>query len=277
MSTEDDLPPDDEGAPSEETPPESDPGTAEAPASDPPDAAQPDDPPPDADVPPDPSPPADDAVAIALAAAADRPSAILDFTRPERAVPAIDLIALALSRLPHQYRGGDAGETNTEKALRALLDPAIDLATAMLAVLNGFDVNTAVGAQLDVLGNRVGRPRNGVADNEIYRRYVRAQIVANRSDGVIDDILAVAVLVIGDVRATPVFINVGDAAFILRIEGLTVPDEVAAVLIALVRKATSAGRRALVGYTPGAPETQGRWSQSLWGTGRWSSIRDKEF
>jgi len=277
------VPPDEEGAPSEETPPEG--GTDEEPAGNPPDEIPPEDAPPaeeippeadpPSDAPPDASPPAVDAAALALAAAADRPGAIPDFARTERSIPTIDLIELAVSRLPHQYRGGDV-ETKTELGLRALLEPAADLATAMIAVLMGFDVDTAVGVQLDVLGDRVGRQRNGIADNEIYRRYVRAQIATNKSDGVIDDIIAVAALVLGDNQATPVLVNVGDAAFILRIEGAAVPDDVAAVLIKLVRKATSGGRRAIVGYTPGSPVTQGRWSQSRWGTGRWSSIRDKE-
>lgn len=182
------------------------------------------------------------------------PDAISVIT-PQGAYPTIDYIERALSRLPHQYRGPDkAHETNTQKVIRVLLCPVPDLATAMIAVLTQRNVDNAVGAQLDAIGKRVGRLRQGVTDDDIYRRYIRAQITANRSDGIIKDILDVAGLVIDDDDATFTMHNYGTAAYLLIVGGIAVPLDIASVLVALVTKATSGGVRPLVewsGYAPG--------------------------
>lgn len=142
----------------------------------------------------------------------------------------IDLIARALSRLPSMYRSTGDVETNTEKALRALLAPAPALQTAALAVLASLDVDTAVGFMLERIGKRVGRPRNGVLDDEVYRRYIRAQISANKSDGLIEDILTVARLVVFDEDAALRLVNLGGASYILYVEGIALPTDVAATL-----------------------------------------------
>src|SRR5262245_2616348 len=68
---------------------------------------------------------------------------------------------------------GRMGDSNTQKALRALLAPAASLEHALQQLLTERNVNTAIGAQLDLIGKIVGRPRAGVADDEIYRRYIR--------------------------------------------------------------------------------------------------------
>src|SRR6185295_16570081 len=89
------------------------------------------------------------------------------------------------------------GETNTQKLLRVWLTPAADLEQALLSVLAGLNVETATGFMLTILGKWVGRERNGVTDDGIFRRYVKAQISANKSDGTGEDVLTVARLVLG--------------------------------------------------------------------------------
>lgn len=191
-------------------------------------------------------------------------------------LPEFDYVAHAIARLPHMYRSSDPSKpTNTEKSLRARLAPANDLGAAMRAVLTQQNIDTAIGAQLDVIGALVGRPRNGVTDDEIYRRYCRAQIATNKSNGVINDRIKVARAVIGTggtVRVSPV----GAAATIMRIDGIAVSDDVAAVLVDLVLQATSDGVLAVVVW-PMDPSTVGRWGSGIWGASTWGRSRDKEF
>ena len=191
--------------------------------------------------------------------------------------PVVDYVAHALSRLPHMYRSSDPSKpTNVEKDLAARLGPANTLGAAMRAVLTQRNIDTAVGAQLDVLGAWVGRPRNGVTDDEIYRRYIRAQILTNKSDGVIGDILGVARAVLGD-GGTIVNSNTGCAAYVLRVEGLAVADDVAAVLVELVLQATSDGVRAVIEWSSADPTTTLYWdTQGVWDTAVWFNATDKE-
>lgn len=57
-----------------------------------------------------------------------------------------------------------------------------DLEDALQGLATIADIDGSVGAQLDVLGRIVGQPRVGL-DDDTYRVYIRARIVARRSDG----------------------------------------------------------------------------------------------
>lgn len=146
------------------------------------------------------------------------------------------------------------GDSNTQKAIRALLSPAPDLVIAMHQVLTLRSVDNALGAQLDVLGRIVGRPRNGITDDEVYRRLVRAQISANKSDGTNADILTIARLVVADPDATFVLRNEGAAGFVLAVGGIALDEDIAAVLLELLLRATSGGVRLLLEYATSPPE-----------------------
>lgn len=59
------------------------------------------------------------------------------------------------------------------------------------AIQNGFDFDTAVGTQLDILGNIIGAPRSGLSDSD-YRILLKFKIVWNNMDGkmkTMDDIV----------------------------------------------------------------------------------------
>lgn len=201
---------------------------------------------------------------------------------PEVAAPAvaasalaIDHIAIANDRLPHQYHAALPAESNTQKALRIVLGPTVELQQAMLDVLRMRVLDTAEGVWLNVLGELVGRPRAGVTDDAIYRRYIRAQIAANKSSGTIDEILTIADLVINDEAATLELDNTGIAAYILYVGGVVLPDDVAAVLIDLMLRATGAGIRPILAYSTAAPSTVGHWTtQGVWGTAVWAHSLD---
>lgn len=188
------------------------------------------------------------------------------------AVQPIDLVTLALSRLPQQYRGSGT-DSRPQTALRIVLAPLVNLQTVMLDVIAQRSVDNAVGAQLTALGKLVGRTGRH-PDDEIERRYTAAQISVNKSDGLIEDILTVARLVIGSSGGV-VLDNTGAAAYVLRVEGATVSTDVADVLAQLVGKATSGGVRAIIGYTTGPVASQMRWGTGTWGQ-NWSRARNTE-
>lgn len=168
------------------------------------------------------------------------------------------------------------GDSNTQKMLRVLLSPAAELEACMMAVLTQRSIDTAVGAQLTVLGKIVGRDSRD-PDDEIERRLVRAQISVNKSDGLVTDKITIARLVIGDPAAHIVINNLGNGATILRVENVALTTEVAAVLIRLLLRAVSDGVRQLVGFTTVDPTTVLRWStQGVWGTAVWGAIRERE-
>jgi hypothetical protein len=194
----------------------------------------------------------------------------------ESTLPPFDYVAHALSRLPHMYRSGDPSKpTNTEKDIAARLGPANTLGAAMRAVLTQRSIDTAVGEQLSVIGRLVGR-KERVANDETERRYCRAQILANKSDGVREDLLTVARAIVPDattIRAT----NLGNGAAIYEIQGITVTDDVASVLVDLLGRATSDGVRTIVEYTTGPIANQARWGTGTWSTSQnWSRARNTE-
>lgn len=166
-------------------------------------------------------------------------------------------------------------ETNTQKVLRALLAPAPTLETACRQVLGALDIDTALGFMLELIGKRVGRPRNGVLDDEVYRRYIRGQISANKSDGINRDIIKVARAVVPE-AVTILIQPVGAAASILRVEGIAMLSSAVLPLTDLVLRATSAGVRRIIGYSLDPPEDVLRWGtpDRVWGTAKWSHVTD---
>lgn len=98
-----------------------------------------------------------------------------------------------------------------ERAFRALLTQDLDkpriaaLARAMGAgaqeledttfdLIIGRALSAAVGAQLDQWGSVVGEARVGL-DDEDYRRFIRARVLANICRGTVDEIIAIWSLV----------------------------------------------------------------------------------
>ena len=133
-------------------------------------------------------------------------------------------------------------ETNVEKLIRALVAPFQPLEDTLQQLLTERTVETAVGVQLDALGSLVGVGRGGL-DDDTYRRYIRAQITINKSDGLIEEMLTVADLLVFDDDAAYHLERGGVASFMLTVEGIVLDWDLAEVLIAALRKAVSAGVR----------------------------------
>lgn len=86
---------------------------------------------------------------------------------------------------------------NLETLLTIFLKPAQRLENTSIDMLTKRFVDTAEGAQLDVLGRLVGQPRGGLVD-DTYRRYIRARVAANNSSGKREELINIARLVVND-------------------------------------------------------------------------------
>lgn len=123
-------------------------------------------------------------------------------------------------------------ETNISKLLRCWLSGMNGLEYAEQQLFTERFVDTAVGAQLDIIGKIVGQKRNGLVD-DIYRRYIRARVSANRSRGTKPDILKVVDLVVYDDDATYVINNELLAEYQLTVQDVVIDD--AAWIDAIIR------------------------------------------
>lgn len=81
--------------------------------------------------------------------------------------------------------------------MRAVGGHLQDVEDTAWALSQVFDVDTAVGHWLDLLGAVVGELRDGREDED-YRGAVRARILVNLSNGKMDDMLAVLVAMLPD-------------------------------------------------------------------------------
>src|SRR5690349_3946784 len=89
---------------------------------------------------------------------------------------------------------------NTEKLLAILATPFQSLENTLQDLLTKRSIDTAEGAQLDVIGKLVGQPRNGL-DDDTYRRYCRARIATNRSNGTNENLITITDLIVYDDNA----------------------------------------------------------------------------
>ncbi len=161
--------------------------------------------------------------------------------------------------------------TNVQKFVAALVAPVQALEDAYQQVL-ARTVDNAVGVHLTGFGKIVGREREGITDDELLRRYVRAQTVTNRSSGTIDEALTIADLIVYDDDADYVLDNQGAAAFVLRIEGIVTSSLVAETLLAFLQKAVKGGVRVIIEFFSSPIEDTLIWGgPGTWGDSDWAA------
>lgn len=145
-------------------------------------------------------------------------------------------------------------KNNITLFLEAVLTSIQDVENALQQLYRERRIDTAVGTQLDILGKIVGQPRNGLSD-DTYRRRVRARVSVNRSDGLIEDILTVADLVINDDVAPELTLrinNIGTAALELYVEGGVLDWTTAMIAVEMLRETVAAGVRLITIWLPQA-------------------------
>jgi hypothetical protein len=99
-----------------------------------------------------------------------------------------------INRVPPQHK-----RPNFTRWLSANLDPLHDVETLLDGMREAFDLDSAAGAQLDVIGQITGRgrvlsfdPMDGsspVLDDDIYRLLIKAKISVNQWDGTIPGVM----------------------------------------------------------------------------------------
>lgn len=177
----------------------------------------------------------------------------LVFTLPAEAAASVDPEGVegaitdhadrAVARLAEQYQ-----KPKIQAFLRALIHPVQALENVAWQVYTERSVDNAVGAQLDILGRIVGQPRDGYADAD-YRRFIRARITVNRSDGVVEDLLLITRLIVDDEDAVVVAEPQYPGAIVIRVEGAAVSEAVADVCLVFLQEAASAGVRVMFEYS----------------------------
>lgn len=93
---------------------------------------------------------------------------------------------LAVARLVTQFKGSDSHAA----LLRAWARQVQELEDAFLALLATIVINTSTADQLDRVGAVIGCPRGSLEDVP-YRAFLRAQILANKSSGTTEELIAV--------------------------------------------------------------------------------------
>lgn len=161
-----------------------------------------------------------------------------------------DHVARGLARLKEQFKA----KPNIEAWLTVLLTPVQRLEDALYQLLTERGIDNAIGAQLDALGKIVGQVRDGRTD-EVYRRFIRARISVNKSNGLIEDVLTVTRLVLDDADADLLLSRTGPATLLLQILNVTIELEVAELLVGyFLRDTVAAGVQLILETSGGAAQ-----------------------
>lgn len=163
----------------------------------------------------------------------------LPFTLPfsdfiESPLHDLQVVTEAVGRLVQQYK-----TPKTEALIAALATPAQDLEDALIQVYTMRWIATAVGAQLDVLGEIVGQSRQGFLD-DAYRLFIQSRVLVNRASGCPEELYAIFAPLL-PAGATQALTYLGTASFLLTLGGAAVLDSLAAILAQLLRSARAAG------------------------------------
>lgn len=145
----------------------------------------------------------------------------------------------AKGNLLEQFKGLD----NWEKLLDVYSRQIQEIEDMFFELIEKRFIDDAVGVQLDGLGQIIGAPRDGLAD-EVYRVQLKVQIRINRSSGIVEDIIAVVALLV----TNPIHVRVfPPASFVV-----TLNDAVTAIpaeLVAPVGNARMAGVGTSIEFT----------------------------
>lgn len=79
--------------------------------------------------------------------------------------------------------------TNMNDLIAVYVERVQELEENIFDVRSAFWLDDAVGIQLDIVGDIVGLTRQALTD-DLYRNAIRMQIIANGSDGTVDDLLS---------------------------------------------------------------------------------------
>lgn len=125
-----------------------------------------------------------------------------------------------------------------EILVRALMTQVQELENALWDLLTKRAIDTAVGAQLDVIGKIIGQPR-GTFDEVSYRTFIRGRALVNRSSGTTDQMVELVNTLL-PAGATLAVKEYFPAAFQIEVTS-SVPDWFGNALAAMVLEAKALG------------------------------------
>lgn len=159
-----------------------------------------------------------------------------------------DLAARAAARVLSQY----TSKPRFMALVNGVNGLAQDVENALWAIVGQLDTANAQGTWLDYLGNFVGEARAGANDAN-YRLFIEARILANKSQGTVEDIIGVikkltALSVFPLARKPPASVEV-------ILDGYAMTEPIRTRLMQLLRGTRAAGVRLMVLYAPDATDT----------------------
>ena len=153
----------------------------------------------------------------------------------------LDHAAQARSRVLAQYREKTTSLVTLLEELGASVQEVED---AFFDLVDQLAISNATGVWLDRLGAIVGEARAGEASDILYRRYVRARVKANRSNGTLEDVLGVLVEAQGFLMPTLTLLEIGRASF-----QVDFGNDISFTVFERLRRLVSASRSAGIGCT----------------------------
>lgn len=151
--------------------------------------------------------------------------------------------AISLLAAQFQETKPDDSATNLQKLLSVLVASAQDLEDVNWQLYSQRWLNTAIGVQLDGIGEILGLPRNLGESDESYRERLRFQAFINRSTGTPEEIIFVLSTL---TQATNViYTELYPAAFQLYTNGAVFPNP-PSTLVNVIKQISPAG----VNYAP---------------------------
>lgn len=140
------------------------------------------------------------------------------------------------------------GKANVEGLLDAVAPQLNELDAAFVDLVLERTLDTAIGAQLDQLASVANTERGSSTDAELRAR-IKAEIRLNRSEGTIEDVLEVLVLILG-ISATIGIADFPPASFVVTVEQIA--SSLAGVLADLVARTRPAAVNGQLVYSEGA-------------------------
>lgn len=137
--------------------------------------------------------------------------------------------------------------TALENLLACWLGPVQTLEDSMQIVRSARSIDSSYAFVLDLIGKIVGQPRNGATD-AVYRRFLRARVLVNRSDTTGDVLIRIAQAVLDDLGARVLVEPLPIASVIVHLLDAPVDDATAAGLRDLLVRAKGPGVRLQVDY-----------------------------
>lgn len=163
-----------------------------------------------------------------------------------------DHVGAGLDLLLEQFKE----KPKLEAWLSVLLGQVQDVEGALWQLLTERDIERAEGAQLDGLGAIVGEPRNGKGD-ELYRTHIRVRVAVLKSNGRVEELLAILSLLYGEVLTVWVRESLMGLEFDLRNEyDENAPPD---VVVRILRQAKAGGVRLELQYPVGSPDDEIRF------------------